>query len=59
MIEHMHSRIEALDEENKLAEDKDEKWEQHGRKTNLWIYGLEEEENENTRQTERILHQRL
>ena len=35
MIEHMNRRIENLEEENKLAKDREEIREQHGRKMNL------------------------
>ena len=53
LIEHMKLRIENLEEENRKVKDKDEAREQHGRKMNLWIYGVDEPEKENTRQTVR------
>ena len=53
LIEHMKLRIENLEDENRKAKDKDEAREQHGRKMNLWVYGVEEPEKENTRQTVR------
>ena len=53
MIKEMQVRIEALEAENRLSKDREEQLEQHGRKMNLWTYGLDEGENENTKQTER------
>ena len=51
MIEHMNRRIENLEDENRAAKDREEIREQHGRKMNLWIYGVDEPEKENVKVT--------
>ena len=51
MIEHMHRRIENLEEEKNMAKDREEIKEQHGRKMNLWVYGVDEPEKENMKKT--------
>ena len=51
MIEHMHRMIENLEEEMKLSKDREEIKEQHGRKMNLWVYGVDEPEKENIMNT--------
>ena len=51
MIEHMNRRIENLEDENIAAKDREEIREQHGRKMNLWIYGVDEPEKENVKVT--------
>ena len=53
LIDSMKLRIETLEDESRKAKDKDEAREQHGRKMNLWLYGVDEPEKENTRQTVR------
>ena len=50
IISQMQARIEALEADNKKAKDRNEELEQHGRKMNLWFYGVDEEENEDSRQ---------
>ena len=53
LIKHLQIRLEALEYENRKQKDKNEEWEQHSRKMNLWIYGVEEGENEITKQAVR------
>ena len=53
LIKHLQIRLEALEYENRKQKDKNEEWEQHSRKMNLWIYGVEESEKENTKQAVR------
>ena len=51
LIEHMHRRIENLEDELKESKNREEIKEQHSRKMNLWMYGVEEPDKENIKHT--------
>ena len=51
LIEIMLRRIENLEDEIKASKDREEIKEQHSRKMNLWIYGVDEPDKENIKHT--------